>query len=120
MIVSKMLAVRNNIKLYHWATGSFARHKATCDFVGSFDGLVDSFVETYSTRYGKPKMGTVMTLDLAVFTDAEAMQYLENFASFLVMELPKYLNSKTDSDLINLRDEILNLVHQTLYLFTFK
>ena len=118
MIVAKMLTVRNNIKLYHWATSVFARHKATCDFVSAMDGLIDTFVETYSSRYGKPK--GLMTLELAVFSDAEAMQYLDNFATFLVTELPKYVNAKTDSDLLNLRDEMLNQVHQTLYLFTFK
>lgn len=120
MIVAKMLTVRNNIKLYHFSTSVYSRHAATCAFVDKADELIDTFVETYSARYGKPQVGSVLSLELAVFTDAEALLYLENFATFLVTELPKSLNAKTDSDLLNVRDELLSLVHQTLYLFSFR
>jgi hypothetical protein len=119
IVANKLLSARTNIKFYHWSTSNYARHKATCDLVGKLDDLLDSIVEIYSATYGKPKPGTVGTIEYVVLTDATAVQYLNSFADFLVNDMPKYL-SKKDTDIVNLRDELLGVVHQALYLFTFK
>ncbi len=42
-----MLTIRNQIKLYHWQTKSFARHKATDDLTAALDLAIDNFVEVY-------------------------------------------------------------------------
>jgi hypothetical protein len=118
-VANKLLSARTNIKFYHWATSNYARHKATCDLVAKLDALLDSIVEIYSATYGKPKAGTVGSIEYVVLTDTTAVQYLNSFADFLANDMPKYL-SKSDTDLVNLRDELLGVVHQTLYLFTFK
>ena len=46
-IVSSLLTIRNQVKLYHWQTGSFARHKATDDLTAALDLNIDAFVESY-------------------------------------------------------------------------
>lgn len=46
-IVASMLTIRNQIKLYHWQTKSFARHKATDDLTAALDLAIDNFVEVY-------------------------------------------------------------------------
>ena len=35
--------LRDQIKLYHWQTTSYARHKATDDVIKELDGNIDSF-----------------------------------------------------------------------------
>lgn len=36
-----------NIKLYHWETRIYARHKASCDLHSSLTDLTDKFIEVY-------------------------------------------------------------------------
>ena len=52
------------------------------------------------------------------WTDESAMEGLKSVVTFLTDELPKYI-SDSDTDLYNIREDMLTEVHQTLYLFTF-
>ena len=52
-IVSKMLAARDCVHIAHWATKSYAEHKALGKFYEVWINLVDTFVETYQGRYGR-------------------------------------------------------------------
>jgi hypothetical protein len=54
-------------------------------------------------------------------TDASIVKSLKAFREWLSDDLPKYLNNKSDNtDLLNIRDDILADVNNTLYLFTFE
>jgi hypothetical protein len=114
-IVTSMLFIRNQVKLYHWQTHSFARHKATDDLVASLDTNIDKFVEVFMGKYGRPRV--VRTTPLRNFTEAEAKKFVERQVSYLTKVLPKKI-SPADTDLLNIRDEILADIHQVLYLFT--
>jgi hypothetical protein len=106
-IVSTMLLIRNQVKLYHWQTKSFARHKATDDLVTSLDTNIDKFVEVFMGKYGRPKVTKTMSLH----------NFVEKQVQYLQVALPKKLKS-SDSDLLNIRDEILADLNQVRYLFT--
>lgn len=114
-IVCHMLTIRNQVKLYHWQTGSFARHKATDDLVGKLDELIDSFVETYMGKYGRPKVSG--GIKLHNFSDLAARGFVAVQTKYLAKELPRKIG-KDDTDLLNLRDEILGELNKVLYLFT--
>lgn len=114
-IVTELLTIRNQIKLYHWQTGSFARHKATDDLTAALDLNIDSFVESYMGRYGRPKV--IRTIKLHNFTEEAARKFVAKKTAFLSKDLPKMI-SKDDTDLLNLRDTILGDVNKVLYLFT--
>lgn len=114
-LVVAMMEIRDQIKVYHWQTKSFARHKATDDFVTELDGLIDSFVETYMGKYGRPKVSG--SIKLHNFSESAAKSFVSKQTVFLSKVLPRKLKS-TDTDLLNIRDEILGLVNKTLYLFT--
>ena len=116
-IVTAMLTIRNQIKLYHWQTGSFARHKATDDFTASLDENIDAFVEIYMGKYGRPKV--TGTISLTNFSESAAASFVAKQVKYLSEVLPKKL-SPEDTDLLNLRDEILADVNKTRYLFTLK
>ena len=47
------------------------------------------------------------------------LEYLKEFAKWLSIDLPKVLDQKHDTDLLNIRDEILSDVNNTIYLFSF-
>lgn len=114
-IVTVMLTIRNQIKVYHWQTGSFARHKATDDLTAALDTAIDTFVEVYMGKYGRPQV--TGSIKLGNFSESAAKTFVAKQTEYLTKVLPRQL-SPEDTDLLNLRDEILADLHKTLYLFT--
>jgi hypothetical protein len=114
-IVTHMLTIRNQVKLYHWQTGSFARHKATDDLTAALDLNIDAFVESYMGRYGRPSVSG--SIKLHNFSESAAKAFVAKETKYLQTELPRKIG-KTDTDLLNLRDTILGDLTKVLYLFT--
>ena len=117
-IIHALMTLRDQIKIYHWQTVSFPRHKATDDLVGSLDDHIDSFVETYMGKYGRPKLTSrTSNIHITNFHDTKGPTFLERAVHWLSNVLPKHLKAG-DTDLLNIRDEILGDVNKTRYLFT--
>lgn len=106
-----------NIKLYHWQTKLYARHKASDDLFSELLSLIDTFVETYIGKYQRPSFNEKTSITFQEFTDDEIVTTLNKYVYYLVNELPKQLQ-KEDTELLNIRDEMLQLFNKTLYLFT--
>jgi len=110
-IVNLFFTIQLLVKVYHWNTTSYARHKATDRFTESFLPLVDKFVEIMIGRYNvKPKIDSI-NLNEKYLTD-DGIKKAMNFFYKYLMEMPQY-----SSDLMNLRDELVGEISQTLYLF---
>lgn len=115
------MQLRNQIKLYHWQTRVYARHIATDKTLDTIDGLIDSFVEIYIGKYGRPKLsGKNASITLQNLTEAGATRVVVASIKYLQGPLTKSLNPVMDTDLINLRDELTGSLNQLLYLFTLK
>ena len=114
-LVTELLTIRNQVKLYHWQTGSFARHKATDDLTAALDTNIDAFVESFMGRYGRPKV--TGSIKLHNFTEEAARKFVAKKTEYLTKVLPKEIG-KDDTDLLNLRDTILGDLTKVLYLFT--
>jgi DNA-binding ferritin-like protein len=114
-LVNLMLSLRTQVKIYHWETKSFARHKASDKLVEKLDEKIDEFVETYIGRYGRPKFtAKTRTITIRNYDDKESVALLKEAARWLEKIPVK------DTDLLNIRDEILQSVYETIYLFTFE
>jgi hypothetical protein len=114
-IVTHLLTIRNQIKLYHWQTNQFARHKATDDLTAALDTNIDAFVESYMGRYGRPTVSG--SIKLHNFSEAAAKAFVAKQTKYLENDLPKKIG-KNDTDLLNLRDTILGDLTKVSYLFT--
>lgn len=112
--------MRDQIKLYHWQTHSFARHKATDDVIKSLDENIDEYVETYMGKYGRMKVGPrTSKVHIKNMTEAGAVTFVRNCIEYLKDTLTRKLKP-SDTDLFNLRDEMLGDLNKLLYLFTLK
>ena len=115
-----MMYIRDQIKIYHWQTKSYARHKASDSLVNNLSSKLDKFVEVIQGSRLKriiiPKSFNKFVFDNQ--TDNSALKLLLELKKWLESTLPKYLE-KTDTELLNIRDDILADVQQTIYLFTF-
>jgi len=114
-IVTRLLTIRNQIKLYHWQTREFARHTATDALTLALDTNIDAFVESYMGRYGRPKVSG--SIKLHNFSESAAKAFVAKETKYLEKDLPRKIG-KNDTDLLNLRDTILGDLTKVLYLFT--
>ena len=117
-IVKPMMEFRGQVKLYHWKTSSFARHKGTDKFLEKFDKLIDEFVEVLSGSRGE-KVTDNFSIKFKTLTDKTAENYLKTFRDWVSEKLPTFLHEH-ETDLLNLKDEILANVNRLLYLFSLK
>jgi hypothetical protein len=116
-IVTIMLTLRNQIKVYHWQTMKFPRHKATDNLVDKLDDNIDKFVETFMGKHGRPNFRKTASIKIHNFHDKDGPAFLKSAVAWLSKSLPKLLE-KEDTDLLNIRDEILSDINQARYLFT--
>ena len=114
-IVCHLLTIRNQIKLYHWQTKQFSRHTATDALTAALDTSIDAFVESYMGRYGRPKVSG--SIKLHNFSESAAKTFVTKETKYLEQELPRKIG-RGDSDLLNIRDEILAELTKVSYLFT--
>ena len=123
-VVCKFLAMLNTIKLYHWKTYSYATHKATDELYASLGGNIDKFVEILLGKaQNRIKLRTNNIPVKDMNNPQEFKREIESYKSYLVnLSNNKALGATgmTNTDLLNIRDEILGDLNQFLYLFTFK
>ena len=113
--------IRDKMKFYHWTTKSYARHSVSDKFVSSLSDKMDRFIEVMQGAEGKRIVLPSNKNSFDNETDASIVKSLKAFREWLSDDLPKYLNNKSDNtDLLNIRDDILADVNNTLYLFTFE
>ena len=112
-IIQFMFQFQHTVKLYHWQTKIYARHIASDHLLNKMADLIDQYIEIYIGKNGRLDAVRKMDLVIHMHTDASIIKYLEECRKFLTKELPKQ-----DSDLVNIRDEMLVHINQTLYLFT--
>ena len=108
-----------NIRLYHWETLIFARHKGSGDLYDSLSELIDKFVEVYMGKYTRPEFKNSFNVNVNTnkINDSNIIEILYDYIKFLKYEVPKY-TKESDTDLLNIRDEMLAEFNKTMYLFT--
>ena len=122
-VVIKFLEMLNLIKLYHWKTHSYATHKATDDLNSKLHENVDSFIEILLGKRGdRINLRHVKHISLKDFNSvSEFKREMEKFKGYLVnLDNEPALKTMSNSDLYNIRDEMLANINQFLYLLTFK
>jgi DNA-binding ferritin-like protein len=117
--VNFFFQLREQIKLYHWQTHSYARHKATDETLSALDETIDEYVETYMGKYGRPKVtASTNTIRVGNLSEKSVVKFIKTAADYLQGPLTKRLNAEKDTDLLNLRDEMLGDLNKLQYLFT--
>jgi len=116
-LMSYFLGLQNQLQVLHWQTTSYARHMAYGSTYDALVAFVDDFIEMYQGRYGRIKIEAQPAIKN--IADDELNGYFSGVITFLSDELPPMLDEK-DTDLLNLRDEIIGLFNKLKYLLTLK
>jgi DNA-binding ferritin-like protein len=122
-IVTMFLQMLNTVKLYHWKTSSYAQHKATDELYANLNLNIDKFVEIMLGKTGgRVNLTGQKSLPLLDYTNvADFTREVNQYKAFLTnMDKDTRLSITGNSDLLNVRDEILGNLSQFTYLLTFK
>jgi DNA-binding ferritin-like protein len=120
-ITIKFLEMLVMIKLFHWKTFDFSTHKATDELYGTLNGNVDKFIEVLLGKTGlRTDLLKVKHLKMIDLTTAEQLkEKISHFKKYLVdLKDNTFMKTMENTDLYNIRDEILSDLNQFLYLLT--
>lgn len=116
-VISPLLSILNQLKIYHWQTYSFSQHESFGSAYDSLSEKIDQFVEVYQGVFGRVKA------ENGSF-EFEVVNLTENFTETIDSWI-SYLRSFSEdpqisqhSDLLNIRDEMLACVNKLKYLIT--
>jgi hypothetical protein len=123
IVIPKFLEMINTIKVYHWKTSSYATHKATDELFGDLNKKTDEFVEVMlgKSEINRDKVLDFSSVKISSFKDNnQCRKIVDEYKAFL-LDLPKNKNFSVmaNVDLLAIRDEIVALLNQFLYLLTF-
>jgi hypothetical protein len=118
-LVLMFMQMLNTVKLYHWKTTSHSQHKATDELYSNLNTTIDSFVEIMLGKNGtRVNLTSVKSIPLHDYNNlSDFKQEVDMYKEYLN---GLQVNTKKDTDLLNVRDEILGHLNQFTYLLTFK
>lgn len=119
-LITTLLTLQAQLRVLHWQTKSYAEHQALGGLYGDLDGQIDEFVETFSGRYGVPVAKNDYKLTLVNYKDnAGVVQILDTAIAYMMKDVPAMLKPE-DTDLLNIRDEMVGSMNKTKYLLRLK
>lgn len=133
-IVQTLLQMLRVVKLHHWNTKSYSQHKATDELYERMNEKMDRFAEVYMGKDRKRVIswnehmhrmypGGVekgdFERDRVNREKGDFEQNVHIFREFLI-NLDRCLDPRRDSDLLNIRDDLLADVNQFLYLYALR
>ena len=115
-LLNKLLELRNQMKLYHWQTESHGHHIASDKFLKKAQNIIDKIVEVYHGKYKIIELND-KNIKLQNLKEKDIIKYLITVRDFLVNDYHNYVNKNSNTDLLNLRDELIAEINITIYLF---
>lgn len=115
-LISPFLRIQNQIRIFHWQTTSYAQHKAFDKAYKHLGDLIDEFVEVYMGKYGRSKASVSYNIELENLTD-NYHETIDGYISYLI-NITNVVNPIDDTDLLNIRDEMLGVLNRLKYLLT--
>lgn len=119
VIILTLEEIQVQMKHLHWQTTSYAQHNAFGFIYDSLNDHVDKFVEVCMGKHGRPSFEGGYQLSGKDFGELDVENFIEKVCDFLISFSMIY-DDKKDSDLLNIRDEMLADFNKLKYLLTLK
>jgi hypothetical protein len=117
--ILKLVQIQNQFRFLHWQTTFDAKHKAYGKVYDRLGDLIDDFVEGMMGKYGRPKFSEEFSIMFQDIDKLSMQNFVDGICEFL-LSMTEGLDSKVDTDLLNLRDEMLLSINKLKYLLTLK
>jgi DNA-binding ferritin-like protein len=124
-IITPFLTISNQIKIFHWQTSSFSEHKALDEAYEALEKSIDDFIEAYQGIYGRIFAEGSFVIELKNHTSESTQFGYSSNISDTVDGWIEYLKGfdsdpqiEAETDLLNIRDEMLSSLNKLKYLIT--
>jgi hypothetical protein len=120
-IILFFMDMLTTVKLYHWKTMNYATHKATDELYDDLNKYVDEFVEVLLGYKGgvRAKLPRTQVTLHDCNSIEEFKKKIDGYKNVLIGFTSQF-DGKKNSDLLNIRDEILATLNKSLYVMSFK
>lgn len=124
MLATYFLHILTSLKLYHWHTTSYSRHKGSDEIYTQLSEQFDIFIESAIGRYNRkhilPNADTEIYTAVLTEGSGGVVRYIKTQCiPFFQSGIFEWI-SHNDSDLVNQCDEIIQTFHKAIYLFSLK
>ena len=140
LVMLSFFQIQNTIKFSHWRTKSYAEHKALDGYLESFLDKMDKFFEVWQGKYGRINIkGDSVDMTVQKVNGSDLVRYLNVLIDFFQGDRNQFCKnykisgnkdycgitlldiiSKKDTDLLNIRDELVGDINQLKYLLSLK
>lgn len=111
--IQYFMSILTQIKLYHWATMSYAKHKALDHLHSALSEKIDLLIESYIGRYKKQPLKK-FTIESSANTQTEHIEkYLDEIHSEITAMNGKF---KKSIEIQNILQDILAEIDRAQYL----
>jgi hypothetical protein len=118
-LIQKLVQIQLQWKFLHWQTYGDAKHKTYGKLYDNLGPLIDDFVEAMMGKYGRPEFQPEFGLMFQDISSMSIQNFMDGITDFLI-GFSDQLDPRIDSDLLNLRDEMLLLINKSKFLLTLK
>lgn len=118
-IILKLVQIQSQFRFMHWQTTGDAKHRAYGKAYDKLGDLIDDFAEAMMGKYGRFEFESEFSIMFQDLKSLNLQDFIDGITDFLV-SISEMLDPKYDTDLLNLRDEILLLINKLKYLLTLK
>lgn len=116
-VIAKLVQIQTQFRFMHWQTFSYEKHKAYGQIYENLVDLIDDFAESCMGKHGRPEYLGGLTLEIEDLSQMSLQEFVDDSIDFLI-SFDEIFDPKVDSDLLNLRDEMMTLINKGKYLFT--
>lgn len=111
-------------KLLHWQCALYGQHKALDKLFGNIIKIGDDLAESIMGKYGKPVLTEdQLCLKLMNFEnpkDGDLSQFMDHLYKCYAIDCKSLLDENSDSELINILDEMIAAIDQAKYLISLR
>ena len=115
--VNLFLGIHAQLKVLHWQTQGYARHNSFAQTRDELEELMDSFIEEAMGKYGRFSLDDeTKNIELFNLSELKPIEMVETICQSFI----GFTNEldPVDTNLLNIRDEMLGLFQKLKYLLT--
>jgi DNA-binding ferritin-like protein len=118
-VILKLVQIQNQFRFLHWQTHWDAKHKVYGKLYENLNELIDDFAEACMGKHGRFEFESEFLISFQDISTLNLQNFVDGITEFLI-SFNEIYDTKSDSDLLNLRDEILLQINKLKYLLTMK
>lgn len=118
-LILKLVQIQNQFKFLHWQTHGDAKHRSYGEIYDKLGDMIDDFAEIIMGKNGRLEFEPEFSIMFQDIKSLNLQNFMDGITEFLV-GMTDQLDSKYDTDLLNLRDEMLASINKLKYLLTLK